>query len=390
MKKTNETSPEMVCRKCNGNGKLSSGIMNFHNIQFPYDGSKSEFETKVLDCIKCESCGHSWIPKSGLSKIYVTVVTSGMSVLVEKVRVAYLSNQNVFDVCSDFANKVAKESGLEWSKVLFKYYRNVNDDVSVINYRLPNKPSGVSKLWFNSLIKKDQEMLAGVYYNNVPSELSDANIQTIFDNEKMMDKLVLCSKRWFNMKSSLEKTRLCDTNTEIVGHVRRYETLTDEEIIKIWLSEQKVISLTDKKVYTQEEVDRMLDEQAAKTAAQILGNGRGKNVSDDVFNLSNPVKFSVEELKDFSESFAKMIFERGNGWDLTGFWDMCREKFYDKFKSKEYLNKRVFNEYLFKSYIDKLPSEERGNMIGIISRKMSKDELRLVIDALSKSMENRD
>jgi hypothetical protein len=42
---------------------------------------------------------------------------------------------------------------------------------------------------------------------------------------------------WFNSKASLEKTRLCDTNTEIVGTVRRWETLTGREIELIYLSE---------------------------------------------------------------------------------------------------------------------------------------------------------
>ena len=39
---------------------------------------------------------------------------------------------------------------------------------------------------------------------------------------------------WWNNLSSLRKTQLCDTNTEIVGHVRRYETLTGSEIEKIY------------------------------------------------------------------------------------------------------------------------------------------------------------
>ena len=42
---------------------------------------------------------------------------------------------------------------------------------------------------------------------------------------------------WFNSKASLEKTRLCDTNTEIVGKVRRWETLTGREIEMLYLSE---------------------------------------------------------------------------------------------------------------------------------------------------------
>lgn len=57
--KTKEIS---VCRKCSGTGKPSKGYMNFHNIQ-TQDLSK-EFETKLLDCIKCELCGHSWIPET--------------------------------------------------------------------------------------------------------------------------------------------------------------------------------------------------------------------------------------------------------------------------------------------------------------------------------------
>ena len=39
---------------------------------------------------------------------------------------------------------------------------------------------------------------------------------------------------WWNNLSSLEKTRLCDTNTEIVGHIRRWETLTGREIEHIY------------------------------------------------------------------------------------------------------------------------------------------------------------
>lgn len=44
---------------------------------------------------------------------------------------------------------------------------------------------------------------------------------------------------WFNAHSSLGKTQICDTNTGIVGHARRWETLTGREIEKIWLKEQQ-------------------------------------------------------------------------------------------------------------------------------------------------------
>lgn len=40
--------------------------------------------------------------------------------------------------------------------------------------------------------------------------------------------------RWWNNLSSLRKTQLCDTNTELVGHVRTWETLTGREIQTIY------------------------------------------------------------------------------------------------------------------------------------------------------------
>ena len=54
--KTNET-----CKKCGGICKPSKGILNIHNIQT--NDLNKEFETKLVDCLKCESCGHSWIPE---------------------------------------------------------------------------------------------------------------------------------------------------------------------------------------------------------------------------------------------------------------------------------------------------------------------------------------
>lgn len=40
--------------------------------------------------------------------------------------------------------------------------------------------------------------------------------------------------KWWNNLASLRKTQLCDTNTELVGHVRRWETLTGREIEMIY------------------------------------------------------------------------------------------------------------------------------------------------------------
>jgi hypothetical protein len=40
--------------------------------------------------------------------------------------------------------------------------------------------------------------------------------------------------KWWNSMNSSQKTKLCDTNTELVGKVRRWETLTGREIEKLF------------------------------------------------------------------------------------------------------------------------------------------------------------
>lgn len=72
-------------------------------------------------------------------------------------------------------------------------------------------------------------------------------LSSLEDAKKDLD-LVFENKReeamfWFYGLSSLRKTQLCDTNTEIVGHVRRWETLTGREIEKIYENE-KINSIT--------------------------------------------------------------------------------------------------------------------------------------------------
>jgi len=38
---------------------------------------------------------------------------------------------------------------------------------------------------------------------------------------------------WWNNLASAAKTEICDTNTELIGGVRRWETLTGSEIEKL-------------------------------------------------------------------------------------------------------------------------------------------------------------
>lgn len=42
---------------------------------------------------------------------------------------------------------------------------------------------------------------------------------------------------WWKNLASLQKTQICDTNTELVGSVRRWESLTSSEILKLYEEE---------------------------------------------------------------------------------------------------------------------------------------------------------
>jgi hypothetical protein len=56
---------EHICRFCNNNSTISKGLVNIHDIRT--SNCSKEFITKFVNCYKCNNCGHSWIPKEGLS-----------------------------------------------------------------------------------------------------------------------------------------------------------------------------------------------------------------------------------------------------------------------------------------------------------------------------------
>jgi hypothetical protein len=46
-----------------------------------------------------------------------------------------------------------------------------------------------------------------------------------------------CAMEWWNTLGSLGRTRMCDIHTELVGSIRRWETLTGSEIQMLYESE---------------------------------------------------------------------------------------------------------------------------------------------------------
>ena len=87
--------------------------------------------------------------------------------------------------------------------------------------------------------RSTNEILSVSY--NWNKELSTNNTKTFnsfeslntFINE-LIDLKNENTMEWWNGLTSLRKTQLCDTNTELVGSVRRWETLTEKEVQMIY------------------------------------------------------------------------------------------------------------------------------------------------------------
>jgi hypothetical protein len=64
------------CTKCGGQGEPSKALRNYHHVDKSYLRGEVEFETKLLDCIKCTSCGHSWVPEETTRQLAITWIKS--------------------------------------------------------------------------------------------------------------------------------------------------------------------------------------------------------------------------------------------------------------------------------------------------------------------------
>jgi hypothetical protein len=109
--------------------------------------------------------------------------------------------QRLIDVSKDgiFGSKTKREVELKYGKnsVTLSDFKNMGYDVR-------NEISESEVWWLNTITATE-------------------------DHEKRKTAMT-----WWNSLASLRKTQLCDTNPEIVGHVRRHETLTGSEIEKIY------------------------------------------------------------------------------------------------------------------------------------------------------------
>ena len=155
---------------------------------------------------------------------------------------------------------------------------------------------------------------------------------------------------WWNSLNFQLRQELTDNLSYEQGKFQRTsQSLTGREIEEIWKKE------TASKWF------------ASKTYIEQHG------LSDKYFESRNPSLLTIEQVE---EIYNKEVLEpkRQKEWQESQV--NCR---YTKPNAKEF---KQFDESLFKAYTDKLPHNEVGTMIGILSRRLNKLELTGVIEDL--------
>lgn len=125
-------------------------------------------------------------------QIYITVVTSGLTMLANKVVRVLQPNEDIFDACSELANDVAKENGLEWSNVLVQYFNHYSDEIPAMALKVPSKPKSTRSqalAWWKQLKSNVQLNYWRNYQkttftpNHSPNELTGREIEEIWRKE---------------------------------------------------------------------------------------------------------------------------------------------------------------------------------------------------------------
>lgn len=100
-------------------------------------------------------------------QIYITVVTSGLTMLANKVARALKPNEDIFDACSELANDIAKENGLDYSNVLVQYFNHYSDKIPAMALKVPSSPFHARRrkalTWWNNQGQGRQNYLTNTY-----------------------------------------------------------------------------------------------------------------------------------------------------------------------------------------------------------------------------------
>ena len=220
-----ETRETLICHKCGGTGKPSKGIMNFHNIQTS-DRIK-EFETKLLDCIKCESCGHSWIPETSTreqaltwwntlpvfgnpsKEYYIGLYYSDDSVTPERIEEIYdKEHKSICNYCNSTINSCSDIEAetcenLQYA-ILEKPHIDKYGDLKMKNFYKPNqKKIKIAHIGHGKPNAKEfkqfDESLFRAYIDKLPESESLNMIKIIYENKLPDCKFKAHLDKWFKL-----------------------------------------------------------------------------------------------------------------------------------------------------------------------------------------------
>ena len=216
--------------------------------------------------------------------------------------------------------------------------------------------------WWNNLPVwgvPSKEYYMGLYYSD--DTVTPEKIEQIWLKETQSTRQQ--AAQWFANKSFLEQFELSDKYFDS----KNPSLFTIEQVEEIWLeemqhqSEEKTIEQhsdkSNKKQYSQEEVDYLLDQQAAITTAQILKS-----------NQKQPPVICL----NCKEIYNKPIKQCS-----------CGGKSFQNTHPSNAKQFKEFNPDLFRAYIDKFSDEDKEKCFEILMKNLDIQKAELINDGVN-------
>jgi hypothetical protein len=211
------------------------GFLNKKLYISTFGSSSDDWENKHIYLVsKEETKGGDWIYNSNTDRVGKTTnYTSGIYKIIATTDDLKI-NKFKSGVFSDLEYKLPSisKSDIDW---YVSEYNKGNVIKEVYVEMIDNGEEG----WHGS--NEDGQPVW-----NEKWEIKTNNDNTVIINKNTESKEMFkraSAMSWWNTLSSLRKTQLCDTNTDLVGSIRRWETLTGREVENIWEKENKKESL---------------------------------------------------------------------------------------------------------------------------------------------------
>ena len=152
--------------------------------------------------------------------------------IIKKRNFPLISGKSLKDCLLDYLKDKYLENG-----VCHAYQWNFAEGICTLPFVVRNGTFVLNMYWC--------ETPHQIYFKNITYEEFVMRVVISFEQRiNILNKELFTYERetamnWWNNLSSLGKTQICDTNTELVGNIRRWETLTGREIQMLYNKLQK-------------------------------------------------------------------------------------------------------------------------------------------------------